>query len=311
MKKVRAVFMGTPDFAVPCLAKLMEYAEVVGVVTQPDKPRGRGQKLTPSPVKAFAVENGLTVYQPAKVKTPEFVEVLKGLAPELIIVVAFGQILSQEILDIPAYGCINVHASLLPRYRGCAPIQWAVINGEKKSGVTTMFMDAGLDTGDMLLKSEVEITPEMSAAELFDVLMNEGAAALGRTIEQILAGTIVREKQPEGVSEYAPMLTKELGYIDWQQGTQKIHDLIRGLDSWPGAYTFLEGEKYKIWSSRVADCDLTGKPGEFLGTSANGFYVATGDGVLEIVEIQAPNKKRMAASDYLRGHAFGEKVCFE
>ena len=195
MKKLRTIFMGTPDFSVPCLKRLTEVAEVIAVVTQPDKPRGRGQKLSPSPVKAFALEHGLPVYQPARIKTPEFEQVLVDLQPDLMVVVAFGQILSQRILDIPPYGCVNVHASLLPRYRGAAPIHWSIIQGETRTGVTTMFMDAGLDTGDMLLKTEVEIGPEMVTEELHDALMAAGATLMGQTVEQIVCVWQKKESQ--------------------------------------------------------------------------------------------------------------------
>lgn len=216
MRKFRVVFMGTPEFSVPCLAMLHETCEVVGVVTQPDKPRGRGQKLTPSPVKAFAVSKGLPVYQPVKVKEAAFVEQLAALAPELIVVVAFGQILSQRILDIPAYGCINVHASLLPHYRGAAPMQWCVINGERETGVTTMRMDAGLDTGDMLRKRTFPIGEDTTLSEVHDGLMALGADVLRETLEALSDGTLVRVPQT-GASNYAPMLDKEIGHIDWRQ----------------------------------------------------------------------------------------------
>jgi len=302
MKKLRTVFMGTPDFSVPCLQGLMEAADVIAVVTQPDKPRGRGQKLLPSPVKAFALEKGLPVYQPVKIKTPEFEQILADMKPDLMVVVAFGQILSQRILDIPPYGCVNVHASLLPRYRGAAPIHWSIINGEAKTGVTTMFMDAGLDTGDMLLKTEVEIGPEMITEELHDALSAAGAELLVRTVEQIAAGTIRREKQPEGISNYAPLLTKETGHIDWNSSAAEIHNLVRGLNSWPGAYTFLDGQKFKLWRTRVTGEAAAGAAGEVTAITRDGFLVATGSGSLEILELQAPSKKKMAAHDYICGH---------
>ena len=311
MKKFRTIFMGTPDFSVPCLARLAEITEIIGVVTQPDKPRGRGQKLTPSPVKAFAMEKGFTVYQPAKIKTEEFTRILKDLQPDLMVVVAFGQILSQQILDIPAYGCINVHASLLPRYRGAAPIQWSVINGEKLTGVTTMFMDAGLDTGDMLLKSEVPITEDMIAEELHDALMEAGADLLVKTVAKIADGTIQRIHQADADSNYAPMLSKETGHIDWTKPAWDIHNLVRGLNSWPGAYSILQGKTFKIWRTRVADAEAVCEPGEILELTKQGFLAGTGKGILEILEIQAPNKKKMAASDYVRGHGLELHLKFE
>ena len=301
MKKFRVIFMGTPEFSVPCLAALTEACEVIGVVTQPDRPKGRGQKLRPSPVKTWALEHGLTVYQPEKVKTEEFTTRLESLQPELMIVVAFGQILSQRILDIPTYGCINVHASLLPRYRGAAPMQWCLIHGEKKTGVTTMFMDAGLDTGDMLLKRELDISDRMNLEELHDALMEQGAALLMETLEQLSAGTLPREKQQDELSNYAPMLTKDTGKIDWTKSAWEIHNLVRGLDSWPGAYTFLNGGKYKLWRTQPKEENASATAGEILQADEK-ILVATGKGMLRILELQAPGGKRMRAEDYLRGH---------
>lgn len=311
MKKFRVIFMGTPEFAVPCLAALYEHCEVLGVVTQPDKPRGRGQKLVPSPVKAWAAAHGLPVWQPKKIKEEEFTKFLEEQKPELMVVVAFGQILSQRILDIPKYGCINVHGSLLPRYRGAAPMQWCVINGEKKTGITTMFMDAGLDTGDMLLKEEFPIGPDTTLEEVHDGLMNLGAKVLLATLEQLSDGTLQRIPQT-GESNYAPMLDKETGHIHWQDPAQKIHDLVRGLDSWPGAYTFLAGKKYKIWRTRLTEEESRSKPGTILtADKKQGLLVAAGDQVLEITELQAPGKKRMKARDYLNGHTINLPAAFE
>ncbi len=302
MKKFRVVFMGTPEFAVPCLRMLLKQTEVVGVVTQPDKPRGRGQKMMASPVKAFAEEKGIPVYQPVKVREEGFIEVLEGLKPDLMVVVAFGQILPQRVLDIPAHGCINVHASLLPRYRGAAPMQWSIIHGEKKTGITTMFMDAGLDTGDMLLKKEFEISEDMTLEELHDALMGMGAEVLQETLGQLSDGTLKREPQVDGDSNYAPMIGKETGRIDWEKPAKEIHNLVRGLNSWPGAYTFLKGSKYKIWRTRVLDERPEGAPGTVLRADKSGFVAATGNGSLEILEMQAPGGKKMKARDYLLGH---------
>ena len=297
MKKFRVIFMGTPEFAVPCLAALYENCDVIGVVTQPDKPRGRGQKLVPSPVKAGAEAHGLPVWQPKKIKEEAFTAFLEEQKPDLMVVVAFGQILSQRILDIPPYGCINVHGSLLPRYRGAAPMQWCVIDGEKKTGVTTMFMDAGLDTGDMLLKAEFPIGPDTTLEEVHDGLMELGAKVLIETLEALSAGTLKRIPQT-GESNYAPMLTKETGHIHWAEPAKKIHDLVRGLDSWPGAYTFLGGKKYKIWRTRCTAEKTAEQPGTILrADKKEGLFVAAGDGVLEVTELQAPGKKRMAAWD--------------
>lgn len=303
--------MGTPEFAVPCLAALYEHCDVIGVVTQPDKPRGRGQKLVPSPVKAWAEAHGLPVWQPKRIKEEDFTAFLEEQKPDLLVVVAFGQILSQRILDIPPYGCINVHGSLLPRYRGAAPMQWCVIDGEKKTGITTMFMDAGLDTGDMLLKAEFPIGPDTTLEEVHDGLMALGAKVLIDTLEELSAGTLKRIPQT-GESNYAPMLTKETGHIHWQDCAQKIHNLVRGLDSWPGAYTFLAGKKYKIWRTRCTTEKTEAQPGTILrADKKEGLFVAAGDGVLEITELQAPGKKRMAAKDYLNGHAIALPATFE
>lgn len=303
--------MGTPEFAVPCLVALYEHCDVIGVVTQPDKPRGRGQKLVPSPVKAWAEAHGLPVWQPKRIKEEDFTAFLEEQKPDLMVVVAFGQILSQRILDIPPYGCINVHGSLLPRYRGAAPMQWCVIDGEKKTGITTMFMDAGLDTGDMLLKAEFPIGPDTTLEEVHDGLMALGAKVLIDTLEELSAGTLKRIPQT-GESNYAPMLTKETGHIHWQDCAQKIHNLVRGLDSWPGAYTFLAGKKYKIWRTRCTTEKTEAQPGTILrADKKEGLFVAAGDGVLEITELQAPGKKRMAAKDYLNGHAIALPATFE
>ena len=303
--------MGTPEFAVPCLAALYEHCDVIGVVTQPDKPRGRGQKLVPSPVKAWAEAHGLPVWQPKRIKEEDFTAFLEEQKPDLMVVVAFGQILSQRILDIPPYGCINVHGSLLPRYRGAAPMQWCVIDGEKKTGITTMFMDAGLDTGDMLLKAEFPIGPDTTLEEVHDGLMALGAKVLIDTLEELSAGTLKRIPQT-GESNYAPMLTKETGHIHWQDRAQKIHNLVRGLDSWPGAYTFLAGKKYKIWRTRCTTEKTEAQPGTILrADKKEGLFVAAGDGVLEITELHAPGKKRMAAKDYLNGHAIALPATFE
>ena len=300
MKRFRVIFMGTPDFAVPCLARLVEISDVVAVVTQPDRPKGRGQKLLPPPVKVFAQEHGIAVYQPVRVKATDFVDVLRGLAPDLIVVVAFGQILSKEILSLPPLGCINVHASLLPRYRGAAPMQWAIVRGEKETGVTTMFMDEGLDTGDMLLRETLPITQAMTAAELHDAMMKLGADVLEKTLFSLSEGTLKRTPQDDALSTYAPLLDKEVGRIDWKKSAQEIHDLVRGLNSWPGAYTMLEGQKFKIWRTRLAEG--TAEPGEIVSVTKQGLLVGTGEGMLEILEVQAPSKKKMAAGDYVRGH---------
>lgn len=301
MDKLKTVFMGTPDFAVPCLQKLNDICDVIAVITQPDKKRGRGQKITFSPVKKFAEAAGLTVLQPPKVKAPEFVEELKKLQPDLIIVVAFGQILSQDILDIPIKGCVNVHASLLPAYRGAAPIHWSIIRGEKRTGVTTMYMDAGLDTGDMILKKSVDITDDMTTEELHDKLMMTGAELLVQTVRQIADGTVKRQKQDDSLSSYSPMLSDDTCHIDWHKSAHDIHNLVRGLNSWPVAFSVLNGQKFKIYRTAVSNADKKIAPGEISLTKSK-MFVGTGDGTLEILELQPPSKKRMSAAAYINGH---------
>ena len=298
MEKLRVIFMGTPEFAVPSLAALMKFAEIICVVTQPDRPKGRGHKLLPPPVKVFAQENNLRVIQPVKVKSPEVVEQLAALKPDLIIVVAFGQILSQKILDIPRLGCINVHGSLLPKYRGAAPIEWAIINGESVTGITTMQMNAGLDTGDILLKSEVKIGTEMILPELRERLMTVGAELLIETLKKLQAGELEPIKQDDSQSCYAPLLKKDTGLIDWKKSAREIHNLIRGL------YGGARAGRFKIWRSRVAE-NIPLEPGE-IKIIGSRFLVGTGDGVLEILEIQAPNSKKLPAADFLRGNKVGD-----
>ena len=302
MSKLKTIFMGTPDFAVPCLEVLQAKTEVLAVITQPDRPKGRGHNLQASPVKQKALEYNLPVLQPEKIKTEEFTAELEKLQPDLIVVVAFGQILSQRILDIPPLGCVNVHASLLPRYRGAAPIHWSIINGEKETGVTTMLMDAGLDTGDMLLKDKVAITEEMTTEELHDQLMAMGGKLLAETIDGLANGTITPEKQDDSISNYAGMLNKETGHIDWSKSAVEIHNLIRGLNSWPVAWSMKDGKNYKFWRTKVENCNSDKAPGTVVELRKNSFCLATGEGLLEVLEIQPPSKKRMSAGDLLRGH---------
>ncbi len=293
---MQIIFMGTPDFAVPCLKRLCETEEILCVVTQPDRPRGRGQKLLPSPVKIFAQEKNLPILQPQKVKTPEVVDELKKFRADLIVVVAFGQILSQEILDLPKFGCINVHASLLPKYRGAAPIEWCLINGEKITGVTTMQMNAGLDTGDILLAQEVPIEENMILPELREKLMTAGAEILIETIKQL--DKIKPIKQDDSLSNYAPMLKKDTGKINWACTAREIHNLVRGL--YGGAFSFIGGEKFKIWRTKILD-NKNLAAGEIKITDRK-ILVGTGGGNLEILELQAPNAKKISAADYLNGH---------
>lgn len=301
---MRIVFMGTPDFAVPCLKVLLsKNYDLAGVVTQPDRAKGRGKKLAPPPVKVLAEEAGIPVYQPEKIKTKEFTEVLKSIKPDVIVVVAFGQVLSQEILDIPPLGCINVHASLLPKYRGAAPINWCIINGESKTGITTMYMDKGLDTGDMLLKKEIEIGENETAGELHDRLMELGAAALSETLELLEKGELVRTPQNGGEATYAPIMTKSLGRIDWSKSAVEVRNLIRGTYPWPGAFSAYCGRIFKIMSAEVCDADVKhDNYGCITRVEKESIVVSCGTGSLRIKELQFENEKRMSAEAYLRGH---------
>ncbi|HAP19690.1 MAG TPA: methionyl-tRNA formyltransferase [Lachnospiraceae bacterium] len=299
---MRVVFMGTPDFSVPTLECIIEAGhEVVGVVTQPDKAKGRGKKVVYTPVKEKALEHGLTVYQPRRAREPEFIEQMRALNPDVMVVVAFGQILPKELLDIPKYGCVNVHASLLPKYRGAAPIQWAVIRGEKVSGVTTMQMDVGLDTGDMLLKTEVPLAEDETGGSLHDKLSVLGGDLLIETLKGLEDGTIVPEKQDDSQSgEYARMLDKSLGKIDFSMRAEEIERLIRGLNPWPSAYTSYNNKTMKLWKARVVPGGEA-VPGQVLAVDKKGFTVQTGDGALQILELQMEGKKRMDAGAFLRG----------
>ncbi len=299
---MRTVFMGTPDFAVPCLQKLIDCGhEVSGVFTQPDKPQGRKMILTPPPVKQLALENGIPVYQPTKMKDGTALEMLKEANPELVIVVAYGKILPKEILEYPKYGCINIHASLLPELRGAAPIQWSVINGFDKTGVTSMQMDEGLDTGDMLIKGEIEIGENDTAGEMHDKLSSLGADILEETINLLLKNELKPEKQDHDKFTYAPMLSKELSPIDWNLTAREVHNKIRGLCPWPSATAVLNGKKVKLHQSVISDRKGAGA-GEIIETGKH-LIVSCGDGnCIEILVIQAEGKKAMSAADYMRGN---------
>ena len=298
---MKIVFMGTPDFAVPSLEALIEKFGVEAVFTQPDRPRGRGKKMVFSPVKEVAVKHDIKVFQPEKLKDDrEAVEYLKELKPDFIIVVAFGQILTKEVLDIPKYGCINLHASLLPMYRGAAPLNWVIINGEKKSGNTTMLMDVGLDTGDMLLKDEVEITDNMTSGELHDILMNRGGELLIKTIEGLADGSIKGEKQ-EGETCYAKMLSKETGKINWNNSAESIHNLIRGLNPRPIAHTTYKDENMNIYESEVLAESSNKEAGTIIEVSKKGMKVSCGKGILLVKKIQFPNGKPLTIEQYING----------
>ena len=303
---MRVVFMGTPDFSVPTLEKIIEAGhEVIGVVTQPDKAKGRGKKVLFPPVKEKALEYNLPVYQPKRARDSEFIGQMRELNPDVMVVVAFGQILPKALLAIPKYGCVTVHASLLPKYRGAAPIQWAVIRGEKVSGVTTMQMDVGLDTGDMLLRTEVALAEDETGGSLHDKLSVLGGELLIETLKGLEAGTIRPEKQDDSqTGEYARMLDKALGKVDFSMPAEEIERLIRGLNPWPSAYTFYHGKTMKLWKAKVVSADTDGGaavPGRILSVDKKGFTVQTGDGALRILELQMEGKKRMDAGAFLRG----------
>lgn len=307
---MKIVYMGTPDFAVPPLAALVKAGyEITAVVTQPDKPKGRGKTLMPTPVKEEAMKHEIPVYQPVKVRDPEFVETLTGLAPDIIVVAAFGQIIPKTILDLPKYGCINIHASLLPKYRGAAPIQQAVIDGEKESGVTIMRMGTGLDTGDMISKIVVPIETEETGGSLFDKLAQAGADLLMETLPSIENGTATYEKQPEeSPTPYAAMITKKMGLMDFSKSAEELERLVRGLNPWPSAYTFLNGKTLKVWKSTVEKGANGGKttPGTITAVDKTGIHVACGEDVLVLREVQLEGKKRMETDAFLRGYQVTE-----
>jgi len=303
---MKILFMGTPDFAKESLEAVYNSGhEIIGVVTNPDRPKGRGMKMVASPVKEFAISKQLTIYQPEKVRNNlEFIEKMKSLEPDVICVVAYGKILPQEILDIPKLGCINVHGSLLPKYRGAAPIQWAVINGDKITGITTMYMDVGMDTGDIILKEEVEIGPNETTGELWDKLSKVGGQLLVKTIEQIKNGIAPRIKQDDNFS-MAPMLDKEMSKIDWKNKTaSEIKNLVRGLDPIMGTYSYLNGKKIKIWKVEILPDDNSNyENGTVLKSDCkSGLYIKAKDGIVKIIEIQGENAKRMSVQDFLRGN---------
>ena len=322
---MRIVFMGTPDFSVPALKALVEAGhQVIAVVTQPDKPKGRGKEVQMTPVKIQAMEYGIPVYQPAKVREASFVEVLQGMEADVYVVIAFGQLLPKAVLELPKYGCINIHASLLPKYRGAAPIQWCVIDGERETGITTMMMDVGLDTGDMLEKTVIPIEEKETGGSLHDKLSLAGGALILSTLKKLEEGTLVRTPQTDEGTCYAKMLTKSLGDIDWNQSAVSIERLIRGLNPWPSAYTLWNGKTIKIWSADV----ITGRetavllsesgvpsetgitPGTVVCSDKHGLVVCTGDGLLSIRELQMEGKKRMDTPAFLRGYPIPEGDVF-
>ena len=304
---MKVLFMGTPDFAVPCIEILIKNGyDVCAAVTQPDKPRGRGHKLTPPPVKSFALDNGIPVCQPEGLKNGELADVLAEHNPDIIIVVAYGKILPEYILNYPKYGCVNVHASLLPKYRGAAPIQWSVINGDEKTGVTTMYMEKGLDTGDMILKSETHINSGETYGELHDRLSEMGAELLLKTVKEIENGTVKREKQDDSLSCYAPMIFKETGHIDWEKSNKEVLNLINGTNPYPGSYAMYGDTVVKIFKAELCD-KATGAPGEFKIEDKK-LKVNCGDGGLLISEVQFKGSRRMTVESYLNGHEIDESI---
>ncbi len=316
VKRLKIVFIGTPDFAVGALQAIIEAGhQVSAVVTQPDKPKGRGKELQMTPVKACAAAHNIPVFQPGKIKEPEAVEVLRSYEADIFVVAAFGQILSEEILSMPKYGCVNIHASLLPKYRGAGPIQWAIIDGEKKTGVTIMQMEKGLDTGDMLLQKEVEIDPKETGDSLHDKLAAAGAELIVEALPKIAAGQLTPRKQNDAESCYAKMLQKSMGRIDWNLTADKLDCLIRGLISWPGASTTFRGKNLKIWEEEpVMEGDFSvsiseSLPGTIVCVEKEAFYVQTKEGVLKVLSVQIEGKKRMAVKDFLLGYPIKAGEC--
>lgn len=308
---MNVIFMGTPDFAVGALEALIEAGHnVTLVVTQPDKQKGRGKEIQYSPVKECALQHQIPVFQPVKIKEAQAVEELRKYEADIFVVAAFGQILSEEILNMPKYGCINIHASLLPKYRGAAPIQWSVINGDAVSGVTIMQMDKGLDTGDILTKEEVVLEPKETGESLFDKLAAAGAKLLIETLPLIEAGTVIPQKQKEEESSYAKMLTKDLGKINWQKSATEIERLIRGCNSWPSAYTYWKKKNLKIWAANVIEDEKGNHPGEITAVDKEHIYVSCGEGTLQICQLQLEGKRRMEVKEFLLGYAVepGERL---
>lgn len=300
---MRIIYMGTPEFAVPVLESLVQSKhEVIAVVTQPDKQKGRGKAVSFPPVKEKALEYNIPVYQPVKAKDPAFMDFLETLKPDCIVVLAFGQILPKRILDMPKYGCINVHASLLPAYRGAAPMQWCIIDGQKETGITIMQMDAGIDTGDMLNRIVVPIAEKETGESLHDKMAVLGGPLLLETLEQAEAGTLKPEKQDDSKSCYAKMLTKELGNIDWNKSAVELERLVRGLNSWPSAYTSFRGKTLKVWEADVVQQNRTSVAGQIVDISGGTICVQTGDGILKLLEVQLEGKKRMKADAFLNGY---------
>jgi len=317
---MKIIFMGTPEFALPSLEALIKAGyDVRAVVTQPDKPKGRGHKLTPPPVKELALKYGIDVLQPEKVRTPEFLSQIKAYQPDLLVTAAYGKILPPDLLAAAPMGCINVHASLLPKYRGPAPIWWVIINGEKETGITTMLTDEGMDTGDILIKRSIPMDDEITAGELYEKLSLLGAEVLLETLEKMKAGSLVPTPQNHEEASYAPMIDKDLAHISWDKTSRQIHNLIRGTNPWPVAYTMYRNSRMKVWKSRIpameeimdiisADKQDDFIPGTILAANRDGLFVKTADGVIQLLEIQFDSARRMPVRDYLLGHSLDKGV---
>jgi methionyl-tRNA formyltransferase len=309
---MRIVFMGTPDFAVPSLEALLKSGDqVVGVVTQPDRPKGRGQEVIPSPIKVVCQREGISMLQPLKMKAPEFMATLRHWEPDVIVVTAFGRILPPAILALPPRGCINVHGSLLPKYRGAGPVQWAVINGERETGITTMMMDEGMDTGDMLLQERVVIRPDDTAGTLALRLAEVGGRLLVETLRQLKAGTLRPQPQDPSLATMAPLLKKEDGLIDWTLPAQEIANRVRGLSPWPGAYTFVNGERWILWRVSLSEESRGVVPGTVTQVTKDRVEVSTGSGTIQMVEIQPSNSRRMTMIQYLAGHRLTQGISLQ
>jgi len=297
---MKIIFMGTPDFAAASLEALIASRhEIQAVVTQPDKPKGRKGELTPSPVKVIAKREGIKVYQPLKVRDEEFVKTLRAYNPDVMVVVAFGQIIPLSILKMPKFGCVNIHGSLLPKYRGAAPIQWAVLDGEKETGITTILMDEGIDTGDILLKKTIKIDTDETSGSLFDKLMALGAETILETLDELEKGSLTPIKQGESPTAYAKMLTKAMGLIDFTRPAKELDCFVRGMNPWPSAYTLLSGKTLKLWKVRAVEG--SGKAGSVINIDKESFTIACGEGAIEVLEVQLEGKKRMSAGDFLKG----------
>ena len=308
MKDMRIVFMGTPDFAAAILKRLIDTnRNVVGVFSQPDKPVGRKQIIMPTATKALAMEHGIPVYQPAKLRDGEALKIMQELKPDLTVVAAYGKILPKDILDVPKLGNVNVHGSLLPKYRGSAPIQWSVINGDKVTGITTMYMAEGMDTGDMIMKFELPIGEDETTGELFDRMAELGAESIEKTLELFDKGEVVGEPQNEEEATYAPMLKKEMGEIDFEKSAEEIHNLVRGLNPWPTAYTFLDGKSVKIHEAKAAE-GFSGNPGELLDEKR--FIVGCKNGAVELITVQPEGKNKMSGADFIRGRRLVKGTVF-